>query len=95
MYKPNPVDTRDIVLSEDLLALTELIAKNVHDVWAESRIREGWTYGETKDSIKKTTPCLIPYEELPEEEKEYDRNTAFETIRLIKKLGYQIIKQNT
>lgn len=95
MYKPNPVDTRDIVLSEDLLALTELIAKNVHDVWAESRIREGWTYGETKDSIQKTTPCLIPYEELPEEEKEYDRNTAFETIRLIKKLGYQIIKQNT
>ena len=87
MYKPEPVDTRDVALSEDLLALTELIAKNVHDVWAQSRIREGWTYGENRDNVAKTTPCLVPYEELPEIEKEYDRNTAFETIRLIKAKG--------
>ncbi len=90
MYKPSPVDTSDVVLPEDLLALTELIAKNVHEVWAAARIAEGWTYGPVRDSIRKTTPCLVPYEELPELEKAYDRNTAFETLRLISKLGYQI-----
>lgn len=93
MYKPVPVDTTDIVLSEELLELKELIAENVHEVWAASRISEGWTYGERKDDIAKTTPCLVPYSELPESEKEYDRNTAMETLRLIMKLGYAIRKK--
>ena len=92
MYKPEPVDTTDVVLPDELLALTEQIAENVHDVWALSRIQEGWTYGRNRDSAAKTTPCLVPYQELPEEEKAYDRNTALETLRLITKLGYQIIK---
>ena len=92
MYKPTPIDTADVTLPDELLALTEQIAENVHDVWAASRIKEGWTYGETRDSAAKTTPCLVPYCELPEIEKEYDRNTAFETLKLIYKLGYRIQK---
>ena len=92
MYKPAPIDTSDIVLPEDLKALAELIAKNVHEVWANERIKEGWTLGPERDDVKKTTPCLIPYEELPESEKEYDRLTAFETIKLVVKLGYKISK---
>ena len=90
MYTPKPIDTSDVQLNEDLLELTELIASNVHDVWAEGRIRQGWTYGEQRDDSKKTTPCLVPYGDLPEAEKEYDRNTALETLRLIVKLGYRI-----
>lgn len=90
MYTPKPIDTSDVQLPEELYALTEQIAANVHDVWATGRIAEGWTYGETKDVEKKTTPQLVPYEELPESEKEYDRNTAFETLKLIIKMGYQI-----
>ena len=90
MYNPKPVGTSDISLPEELLALTERIAENVHDVWAAGRIAEGWTYGEKKDAEKKTTPLLIPYDELPESEKEYDRNTAFETLKLIVKMGYRI-----
>ena len=93
MYTPKPIDTSDIALSEDLLALTEQIAENVHDVWAAGRIAEGWTLGEKKDAEKKTTPLLIPYSELPESEKDYDRNTALETVRLICKLGYRIEKR--
>lgn len=92
MYKPEPIDTTDVVLPDDLLALTERIARDVHEVWALSRIREGWKYGEKKDSTAKTTPCLVPYEELPEEEKAYDRNTALHTLRTIVKLGYTISK---
>lgn len=93
MYSPKPIDTSDIVLSEDLLALTEKIAANVHDVWAEGRIAEGWTYGVEKNVELKTTPWLVPYEELPESEKDFDRNTAMETLRLIVKMGYKISKE--
>ena len=92
-YKPTPVNTEAIELSEDLLALTEKIAENVHDVWAAGRIAEGWTYGEKRDDMLKQNPCLVPYSELPESEKEYDRNTALNTLRLVIALGYKIEKE--
>lgn len=90
MYEPKPIDTSDVVLPAELLALTEKIAENVHEVWAAGRIAEGWTYGEKKDNDLKTTPLLVPYDELAESEKEYDRNTALETLKLIVKMGYRI-----
>ena len=93
MYKPDPVDTTDVVLSGELLELTEKIAENVHEVWAQGRIAEGWIFGEKQDSEKKTTPCLIPYDELPESEKDFDRNTAMGTLKLIMALGYKIGKE--
>lgn len=92
-YKPNPVNTDDIKLSEDLLELTEKIAENVHDVWAVGRISEGWRYGTEKDQEKKLHPDLVPYNELPESEKEYDRNSALATLKLIIKLGYTIKRE--
>lgn len=92
-YIPMPIDTSDIILPEELLDLTEKIAENVHDVWAFGRLAEGWTYGEVKDSKQKTTPLLIPYDKLPESEKEYDRKIALETLKLITKLGYTIERE--
>ena len=71
-----------------------MIAKNVHEVWAQSRIEEGWTYGPVRDDTKRQTPCLVPYEDLPESEKAYDRNTAMETIKLIISLGYDVVKRD-
>ena len=90
MYKPTPVDTGNIILPPELIELTEKIAENVHDVWAQGRIKDGWTYGPVRDDDKKQTPCLVPYSDLSEAEKEYDRNTALETIKLILSLGYEI-----
>lgn len=90
-YDPKPIDTNDVVLTPELLALTEKLAENTHDVWAKGRISQGWQYGETRDDEKKLHPCLIPYDELPESEKEYDRNTALETLKLIIKLGYNVV----
>ncbi len=90
MYQPNPIDTSDVVLTPELLALTEEIAEQVHELWAKGRIESGWTYGECRDDVKKTTPCLVPYSELSECEKQYDRETALGTLRLICKLGYTI-----
>lgn len=91
-YIPQPIDTNDILLPEELDLLVEQMAKNVHEVWALSRINQGWKYGNTRDDIKKEHPCLIPYEKLPEEEKAYDRDTALSTLKLIKKLGFNISK---
>ena len=93
MYVPKPIDTDDIVLSVDIVELGELIAKNTHEVWSKSRMDEGWTYGEARDDEHKHHPCLIPYEELPESEREYDRNTSMQTLKLITKLGYKIVKE--
>ena len=92
-YVPRPVDTNDVVLPVDLDELVENIAKNVHEVWAQSRMKEGWIYGEERNDVLKTHPCLIPYEELPEVEKAYDRDTAFGTLKLITKLGFKITKK--
>ena len=93
MYKPEPIDTTGIKLPEELLELTEQIAENVHENWSASRIAEGWSYGIVRDDEKKTTPCLVPYSDLPESEKEYDRVTAFQTLKLIIALGYKIEKE--
>ena len=92
MYTPKPMDTAGVELSPELLDLTEKIAENVHEVWAAGRIAEGWTYGETRSDALRQTPCLVPYGELPEEEKEYDRNTAMQTLKMIVSLGYRIEK---
>lgn len=89
-YNPYPIDTSDIQLPEELNPLLEAMAKNVHEIWALERIKQGWTFGEKRDDIKKHHPCLVPYDDLPEEEKVYDRNTAFETLKLIIKLGFSI-----
>ena len=93
MYKPEPIDTSDIVLPEELLEMSERIAENVHDVWSAGRIAEGWTYGPERNDLLRETPMLVPYSELPDSEKEYDRRTAFETVKLIIKLGYEIKKR--
>lgn len=92
-YVPQPVDTRDIQLPEELNELVEQMAKNVHEVWAQSRISQGWTYGKERSDALKQHPCLIPYEELPEVEKAYDRDTALGTLMLISKLGFKISKE--
>ena len=92
-YTPEPMDLSSVDLPESLIQLSERIAENVHEVWTKARIDEGWTYGEKRDDIHKKHPCLVPYDELPEEEKEYDRNTAMNTIKMVKKLGFRIERE--
>ena len=89
-YMPHPINTKDVVLPQELNTLAEDIAKNVHEVWSAGRMEDGWTYGEKRDDTERKHPCLVSYEELSEEEKEYDRNTSIETIKLILKLGFKI-----
>lgn len=92
-YTPKPIDLSDVELTEDLNGLREAIAENAHEIWAENRQAEGWTYGPQRDDRLKQTPDMVPYSQLPEGEKEYDREMAMKTIKLLKKLGYDLIKR--
>lgn len=89
-YEPQPIDLSDVKLPSELEDLAEKIAENVHEVWAKNRIADGWTYGPVRDDAAKQHPCLVAYDELSENEKDYDRATSQETLRLIMKLGFDI-----
>ncbi len=89
-YTPQPIDTTNVELPKELDPLVESLAKNVHEVWAQTRISQGWSYGPERNDELKTHPCLISYEELPEEEREYDRNTALSTLKFIVAKGFKI-----
>ena len=92
-YQPMPIDTQHVALSGEIVALTERLAENTHDIWAAQRLAQGWTYGPLRDDAQKRHPCLVPYAALSESEKQYDRNTAMETLKAIIALGYRIEKQ--
>ena len=93
-YNPQPINVEDIDLDADLEDLTEAIAENAHDIWARARMDEGWTYGPIRDDEKKQHPDLVPYAQLPDSEKEYDRIMAMNTLRLVRRLGFDITKQS-
>ncbi|MFN7141782.1 MAG: TRAFs-binding domain-containing protein, partial [Limisphaerales bacterium] len=87
-YVPSPLDTSEIKLTDDILKLTDLLAKNAHDTWAQQRISQGWKFGPVRDDLKREHPFLIPYKDLPESEKEFNRSSAQETIKMLLSLGY-------
>lgn len=89
-YTPKPIDTSEVGLSEELLQLAELMAENVHEVWAQTRLKQGWTYGPERNDAEKKHPRLVPYNQLPDDEKVYDRNTSIETLKFIISRGFEI-----
>lgn len=92
-YNPQPINVEDISLDANLEDLTEAIAENAHDIWARARMDEGWTYGAVRDDAKKQHPDLVPYAQLPDSEKEYDRIMAMNTLRLVRRLGFDIVNR--
>lgn len=92
MYQPKPIDTTHVQLPESIGELIERLAENNHDIWARQRMAEGWTYGPRRDDATKKHPDLVPYDQLPESERAYDRNTVIEALKAIVALGYRIEK---
>jgi len=91
-YVPCPIDTGSIELPAEILELCEKLAENTHENFVKLRMQSGWTWGERRDDALKTNPTLVPYDMLPDSEKEYDRVTSMETLRTIIALGYKISK---
>ena len=94
-YTPAPISTEGVALPPELEALVEQLAENNHDHWARQRIKDGWTYGPQRDDARKTHPDLVPYGDIPESEKDYDRTSVVETLKVILTLGYQIVPNPT
>ncbi len=92
-YRPLPIDTAKVRIPREVEELTEMLARNTHEVWARQRMADGWRWGVHRDDARKLHPSLVPYEQLPESEKEYDRGTAMETVRAILALGFRISKK--
>ena len=92
VYKPEPIDTSKVQLNDEILELTERLAENAHEVWGQRRMADGWRYGPRRDEAKKEHPSLVPYKDLPEEEKVYDRSAALETLKVLQALGYRFDK---
>jgi hypothetical protein len=92
IYHPRPIDTSAVIPPADLLELRERLAENTHDIWAQRRLAEGWTYGPRRDDAKREHPDLVSYADLPDSERQYDRDVAMETLKAIIALGYRIEK---
>lgn len=93
VYDPSPIGLDDVELSAELTELREAIAENAHEIWAKARTDQGWTYGPERNDQKKQTPDMVPYCNLPESEKLYDREMAMQTLKLVKKLGFEIVRK--
>ena len=93
LYRPEPVETAGIELDAGIEPLVELLARNVHDLWAQERLAQGWTYGPARDDSTKQHPCLVPYEQLPESEKTYDRHVVVGTLKAIVAFGYHVTRK--
>ena len=93
-YQPAPLDTSKIEFGTEIVDIVESLARNTHEVWATQRLRDGWKYGPERDDNYKHHPCLVPYDELPEEEKEYDRVIVRQVIAGVFALGFNIEKKN-
>lgn len=50
-------------------ALSGASPEESHENWLKFKRADGWVYGEVKDFDEKTHPCMVPYNELPEEQK--------------------------
>lgn len=94
VYEPSPIELDDVELSDELTELQEAIAENAHEIWAKNRCDQGWKYGLERNDQKKETPDMVPYCNLPESEKLYDREMAMQTLKLVRKLGFEIVKRN-
>ena len=91
-YIPHPIDTSKTEVPHELQDLLEKLAQNVHETWSAGRMKEGWTFGSQRNDELKQHPCLVPYDQLSDSEKGYDRETALQTLKVILQLGFKISK---
>jgi hypothetical protein len=89
-YDPRPIETHGVALTPALEALAERLASSTHDAWARKRVEDGWRYGPQRDDARKAHPCLVPYDELPESEKDVDRRVVRDLLRALLALGYRL-----
>jgi hypothetical protein len=68
----------------------ETLARQEHERWMRDRIADGWSYGEARDDARRLHPSLVPYDELPEDEREKDRDAIRDLPRMLAEAGFEI-----
>jgi hypothetical protein len=66
-------ELRNSAIDGVVSALGGRTPEELHMDWVIERESNGWVYGDVKDFAKKTHPCLLPYDELPEDQRAKDR----------------------
>jgi ryanodine receptor 2 len=94
-YRPTPLDTSAVILDDELVELIEVLAENTHDTWAQARLSAGWRHGPCRDDEERLHPCLLPYADLEEEEKDIDRTIVVATVRALVVLGYELRRRSS
>ena len=69
-----------------------LLAQNEHIRWMNEKFANGWVYAPVRDNAKKHHPLLVPWEQLPQEEKQKDINVAKNIIPMLKSIGLRVYK---
>jgi hypothetical protein len=87
-YLARPIDDSSVKLPEDLDRITDRLAEKAHEIWAAKRLAEGWKLGPKKRRQPRRDPLLVPYAELPESEKQSDKDLVVGTLRAVLALGY-------
>lgn len=84
-----PLEAGAPALPAALASLCEILAEKVHSRWIRGRVQEGWKWGPVRDDVRKEHPCLVPYEDLPDSEREFDRQTVTATLEALQSFGYR------
>lgn len=91
-YKFRPVDGREPVIHQFTPDEVEKLAILEHDRWVEEKLAAGWRYGPQRDNSRKLTPSLVPYDQLPESEKDKDRDPMRRIPALLAEAGFEIYR---
>eukprot|EP00002_Diphylleia_rotans_P030318 TRINITY_DN621_c0_g3_i1.p1 TRINITY_DN621_c0_g3~~TRINITY_DN621_c0_g3_i1.p1 ORF type:complete len:392 (-),score=109.13 TRINITY_DN621_c0_g3_i1:148-1323(-) len=93
-YNPKSINTSDIDLSR-FASMADEMAEYIHDVWTKSKLDDGWRFAPVRDNQQKHHHNMVPYNELKQDDKNYDIKMAEKTIKLILYFGYNIDKITT
>jgi voltage-gated potassium channel Kch len=70
----------------------ERMAEMEHERWCRERAADGWTYAPTRDDERKTTPYLVPWDDLADDVKDYDRHAVRAMPELLTHAGFEIVR---
>jgi hypothetical protein len=70
----------------------EGLAQREHERWAQERRTDGWRYGPSRDAVAKTNPLLVAWDELPEGDRESNRETVRGWPALLARAGFELVR---
>nr|XP_036227360.1 ryanodine receptor isoform X21 [Bactrocera oleae] len=89
-YDPQPIDTEQVQLNNDLETLVQKFSEHYHDAWASRRLENGWSYGEIRSDNDRKHPRLKPYNMLSDYERERYRDPVRECLKALVSIGWRI-----